>query len=120
MAVRWEPSPSIGEDREQNIWAVANPDRKLYRIRDMRVQEEFSPPQIPIPRLVAADPSGGVWLGFVDSFGRYRDGKVEIIAQNSAGQLVGRKRWVLVGAHAEPVWFAGRMAGFRPSRPRTG
>ena len=78
---------ALGEDREQNIWAVANPDRKLYRIRDLRVQEEFSPPQIPIPRLVTEDPTGGVWLGFVGSFGHYRDGKLDKIAENSAVSL---------------------------------
>ena len=78
---------AIGEDRERNIWAVANPDRKLYRIRDLQVEEEFSPPRIPGPRLVAEDPAGGVWLGFTDSFGHYRDGKLEIIGQNPAISL---------------------------------
>ena len=75
---------AIGEDREQNIWAVANPARTLYRIRDMQVQEEFSPPKIPLPRIVTADPSGGVWLGFVGSFGHLRDGKLDVIGQSTA------------------------------------
>jgi signal transduction histidine kinase/ligand-binding sensor domain-containing protein len=78
---------AIGEDREQNIWAVANPDRKLYRIRDLRVQEEFSPPRISNPRLVTEDPSGGVWLGFTGAFGHYRDGKLDLLGQNSAVSL---------------------------------
>jgi signal transduction histidine kinase/ligand-binding sensor domain-containing protein len=66
---------AIGEDLEQNIWAIANPDRKVYRIHDLRVEEvEFKTPQIRVPRVVATNPAGGVWLGFTDGFGRYRDG----------------------------------------------
>src|SRR5207302_4779715 len=61
--------------------AVANPDRKLFRIRDLRVQEEFKAPQLAHPRLAVADPSGGVWLGFTEGLGHYRDGKVEIIGK---------------------------------------
>jgi PAS domain S-box-containing protein len=76
---------SIAEDREQNIWAVANPARKLFRIRDLRVVEEFDPPTMPISRVVVADPTGGVWLGFLDSFGHYRDGKLEVIKKGGAG-----------------------------------
>src|SRR5204862_2618102 len=75
---------SIGEDREHNVWAVSNPARTLFRIRDRRGQEEFSPPKIPLPRIVTADPSGGVWLGFVGSFGHFRDGKLDVIGQSTA------------------------------------
>jgi len=53
----------------------------------MRVQEEFSPPKIPIPRIVTADPAGGVWLGFVGSFGHLRDGKLDVIGKSTALDL---------------------------------
>jgi PAS domain S-box-containing protein len=78
---------AMAEDRGQDIWAVANPDAKVFRIRDLRVQEEFDAPGMPISRVVAADPSGGVWLGFLDSFGHYRDGKLEVIRTNGARGL---------------------------------
>ncbi|MBL8292748.1 MAG: PAS domain-containing protein, partial [Bryobacterales bacterium] len=78
---------AMAEDREQNIWAVANPDRKLFRIRDRRVQEEFDESRIPIARAVAAHPSGGVWLGFLDSFGHYRNGKLDVIRTNGGPRL---------------------------------
>jgi signal transduction histidine kinase/streptogramin lyase len=71
---------AITEDTEQNIWvsAVGN-DRKLFRIRDLRVQEDFTPDQIPTARLLAADPKGGIWLGLgKSSLGHYRAGKLEV------------------------------------------
>ena len=68
---------ALAEDREHNIWAVANPDRKLLRIRNLRVQEEFTEPRMPITRTIAADPAGGIWLGFLDSFGHYRAGHLD-------------------------------------------
>jgi signal transduction histidine kinase len=102
---------AIGEDRERNIWAVANPDRKLFRIRDMRVQEEFSQPRIPPPRCVTEDPTGGVWLGFTEGFGHYRDGKLDIIKQNSAASLTAEADGsVWVSTRAGLVrWKDGRM-----------
>jgi hypothetical protein len=51
------------------------------------VQEEFDASRMPISRVVAADPSGGVWLGFLDSFGHYRNGKLEVIRTNGARGL---------------------------------
>jgi len=102
---------AIGEDREQNIWAVANPDRKLFRIRDMRVQEEFSQPRIPPPRCVTEDPTGGVWLGFTEGFGHYRDGKLDIVKQTSAASLMAEADGsVWVSTRAGLVrWKDGRM-----------
>ena len=71
---------AITEDREQNIWvSVLGNDRKLFRIRDLRVQEVFTPDQIPTARLLAADPTGGIWLGLgKSSLGHYQAGKLEI------------------------------------------
>jgi len=51
------------EDSDGNIWAeCAGSKRKLVRIRDFKVQEEFSPPQVPMGR-IAADKHGGIWIG---------------------------------------------------------
>ena len=53
----------ITEDVDGNIWAecASNP-RKLVRIRDFRVQEEFLNAQVPAGHSIAADPKGGIWL----------------------------------------------------------
>jgi signal transduction histidine kinase/ligand-binding sensor domain-containing protein len=50
------------EDVEGNIWAECGGTGKLVRIRDFRVQQEFSRSQIPTGRL-APDPQGGIWIG---------------------------------------------------------
>lgn len=54
----------ITEDVDGNIWAeCVGAQRKLIRIRDLRVREEFFTPQVPAARAIAADPKGGIWLG---------------------------------------------------------
>jgi ligand-binding sensor domain-containing protein len=54
----------ITEDIDGNIWAECVGDhRKLIRIRDLRVREEFFTPQVPAAHAIAADPKGGIWLG---------------------------------------------------------
>src|SRR5271166_3966550 len=51
------------EDSDGNIWAeCSGSTRKLVRIRDFKVQEEFFPPQVPMGR-IAADKHGGIWIG---------------------------------------------------------
>ena len=53
----------ITEDVDGNIWVecASNP-RKLVRIRDFQVQEEFSSSQVPAGHSLAADPKGGIWV----------------------------------------------------------
>jgi PAS domain S-box-containing protein len=54
----------ITEDVEGNIWAECKgAQRKLIRIRDFKVREEFSEAQVPRAHAIAADPKGGIWLG---------------------------------------------------------
>ncbi len=93
---------ALAEDRDQNIWAVANPERKLFRIRDLRVQEEFDAPAMPISRTIAADPSGGVWLGLLDSFGHYRNGKLDVVQTPGSPALA---------AEADGSLWAGARGG---------
>jgi signal transduction histidine kinase/ligand-binding sensor domain-containing protein len=51
------------EDSDGNIWAeCSGSTRKLVRIRDFKVHEEFSPPHVPMGR-IAADTQGGIWIG---------------------------------------------------------
>jgi signal transduction histidine kinase/ligand-binding sensor domain-containing protein len=83
---------AIAEDRDQNIWVsvgiTTTSDRKLFRIRDMRVQEELAPNQVPLARRVAGDPTGGIWLVFEDgNLGHYQNGNLEIfpLAHSAAG-----------------------------------
>ena len=54
----------MAEDADGNIWAecFSNP-RKLVRIRDFQVREEFPGSRVPSGRTVVPDPRGGVWIG---------------------------------------------------------
>ena len=51
------------EDIDGNIWAAcAGNPRRLLRIRDFQVVEEFSESQIPPGHYFAPDPKGGIWI----------------------------------------------------------
>ena len=53
---------AMTEDTDGNIWAeCSGKSRKLIRIRDFQVREEFPTLQIPMGRL-ASDPHGGIWI----------------------------------------------------------
>jgi signal transduction histidine kinase/ligand-binding sensor domain-containing protein len=74
---------AITEDREHDIWVsvgiTSSSDRKLFRIHDLRVQDEFAPDRVPLVRRITADPTGGIWLGFEDgNLGHFQNGKLEI------------------------------------------
>lgn len=70
---------AMTEDRDRDIWAsVVGAKRRLLRIRDRQVQEEFSTDQIPPARALAADPGGGIWLGLLKGhLGHYHRGTFE-------------------------------------------
>jgi signal transduction histidine kinase/streptogramin lyase len=54
----------ITEDVDGSIWAECKgAQRRLLRIRDFKVRQEFSEPQVPGAHAIAADPKGGIWLG---------------------------------------------------------
>ena len=54
----------ITDDIDGNVWAAcAGKPRKLVRIRDFQMREEFPATQIPPGRNLAADPQGGIWIG---------------------------------------------------------
>jgi signal transduction histidine kinase/ligand-binding sensor domain-containing protein len=61
----------MAEDVDGNIWAVCSGvSRKLIRIRDFQVREQFPTSQVPMG-LIAPDPHGGIWIG-----PRMRNGKL--------------------------------------------
>jgi PAS domain S-box-containing protein len=81
----------ITEDVNGNIWAECKgPPRKLIRIRDFKVLEQFSEPQVPRAKAIAADPKGGIWLGTLDGdLTFFQDG----LAHTSPLNLKG-KSWI--------------------------
>jgi signal transduction histidine kinase/ligand-binding sensor domain-containing protein len=64
------------EDAEHNVWiAVSGPPRLLMRIEGLTVRDEYRDVE---PRRVAADPSGGLWIGLVSGdLARFRNGRFE-------------------------------------------
>jgi signal transduction histidine kinase/ligand-binding sensor domain-containing protein len=87
---------AIAEDRDDNMWVsvdVGSSARKLFRIRDLRVQEEFAPDRMPLVRRIAADPTGGIWLGFENgNLGHYQSGKLEIFPLPNGASAPGSDR----------------------------
>jgi signal transduction histidine kinase/ligand-binding sensor domain-containing protein len=54
---------AMAEDVDGDIWAMCSGvSRKLVRIRDFQVREQFPASQVPMGR-IAADPHGGIWIG---------------------------------------------------------
>jgi signal transduction histidine kinase/streptogramin lyase len=68
----------IAEDAEERIWiAAAGPPRMLMRVEDLSVREELHEP--PMPRRIAADPTGGLWVGTVNGdLAHVRDGQAVV------------------------------------------
>ena len=83
----------ITEDIDGNIWAAcAGNPRKLVRIRDFEVREEFPTSQVPAARTLAPDPQGGIWIATTTGdLARFRNGAVEKFALNLKGNPVLRR-----------------------------
>src|SRR5262249_58248438 len=81
---------AITQDVDGNIWAeCASKPRKLVRIRDFKVEAEFSDSQVPPGHSLAADPKGGIWLGTLDGkLVSLRNGAVSIFPMNLKGDPV--------------------------------
>ena len=72
------------EDVDGNIWAecAGNP-RKLVRIRDFQVVEEFTSSQVPPGHTLTPDPQGGIWIGTLKGdLALFRHGVVEKFVLN--------------------------------------
>ena len=83
----------ITEDIDGNIWAAcAGNPRRLVRIRDFEVREEFPTSQVPAARTLAPDPQGGIWIATTTGdLARFRNGAVEKFALNLKGNPVLRR-----------------------------
>jgi signal transduction histidine kinase len=85
---------AITEDTDGNIWAecASNP-RKLVRIRDFQVREEFPESQIPPGHSLTSDPHGGVWIGTLEGdIALFRNGVLETkFALNPGGSPYNRQ-----------------------------
>jgi PAS domain S-box-containing protein len=81
----------LAEDVEGDIWAVCGGfRRRLIRIRDFKVRDEFSVAQVPAAHTIAADPKGGVWVGtLTGDLTFFRDGIAHTYPLNLSG-----KSWV--------------------------
>src|SRR5271165_2106048 len=80
----------ITEDIDGNIWAeCAGKQRKLARIRDFRVVEEFTSQQVPPGHTLASDPKGGIWIGtLTGDLVRLRDGALQKFSLQTKGSPV--------------------------------
>jgi len=102
----------IAEDSEKNVWiTVAGPPRILMRVQDLVAREESQAP--PKPRRVAADPTGGIWLGLLNGdLAHYHDGKQETyrfthdssalinqLVTDSDGSVLAATTYGLIGWH---------------------
>ena len=83
----------ITEDIDGNIWAACAGDpRKLVRIHDFEVREQFLTAQVPAARALAPDPQGGIWIATASGdLARLRNGAVEKFALNLKGSPVLRR-----------------------------
>ena len=80
----------LTEDIDGNIWAeCAGKARKLVRIRDFQVVEEFTSSQVPPGHTLAPDPHGGIWIGALNGdLVRFRHGALEKFSLQPKGERV--------------------------------
>jgi len=86
----------LTEDIDGNIWAeCAGTTRKLVRIRDFQVIEEFPSSQVPPGHTLAPDPHGGIWIGTLKGdLVRFRDGGLENFSLQTKGDPVSHQLMV--------------------------
>src|SRR6266481_3326876 len=84
---------AMTEDVDGSIWVATNSNENRHRllhIQDLRIREDISSPQLPLANTLAADPHGGVWLGFASGgLARYRVGQMEFFSLNRSGPVHG-------------------------------
>jgi len=108
------------EDIDGNIWAeCSGKPRKLVRIRDFRVREEFPESQVPPGHSLAADPQGGIWIGTLKGdIALFRNG---ILERKVRVNLTGDSVADLILAQADGSVLAGSkdgLFGLRDGKPQ--
>ncbi len=82
---------ALTQDVDGNVWAecVSN-TRKLVRIRDFQVQEEFPAPKTPFGHAIAPDPTGGIWIATSRNgdLVHFRDGAFQTVSLNLSSPVV--------------------------------
>ena len=98
------------EDIDGNIWAeCAGKPRKLVRIRDFQVREEFPASQVPPGHSLAADPHGGIWIGTLKGdIALFRNG---VVQQKFAVNLSGDSVADMIFPQADGSVLAGSTDG---------
>lgn len=80
----------MAEDVDGNLWAECDSTpRKLVRIRDFKVREEFNSSQVPEGYTLAPDPHGGIWIGTLSGdLALFRDGVVRVFPVGAKGDPI--------------------------------
>ena len=105
----------ITEDTDGNIWAeCSGKPRKLVRIRDFQVREEFPESQVPPGHSLGADPHGGIWIGTIKGdVALFRNG---ILGKKFQVNLKGDSVADLILAQEDGSVLAGSTDGLFGSR----
>jgi signal transduction histidine kinase/ligand-binding sensor domain-containing protein len=79
---------AMAEDADGDIWAMCSGiSRKLVRVRDFRVRDQWPTSEVPMGRL-APDPHGGIWIGARTKNGallHFRDDELKEFPTGAAG-----------------------------------
>jgi signal transduction histidine kinase/ligand-binding sensor domain-containing protein len=95
---------AIDEDVDHNIW-VATTQPALFRIQDLAVREEITPPRVPRVLSLAADPKDGIWLGLSNgNLARYKHSQLEMMTTNRPGSFSIRNLLVDDDADGSTWW----------------
>jgi signal transduction histidine kinase/ligand-binding sensor domain-containing protein len=80
----------LAEDVDRDIWAECfSKPPKLVRIRDFQVGEEFPASRVPIGRILAPDPQGGIWIGTLKGdLALFRKGVLKEFPINAKADLI--------------------------------
>jgi signal transduction histidine kinase/ligand-binding sensor domain-containing protein len=105
---------AIAEDVDHNIWVVTT-EPALFRIQDLVVREEITPPRIPRVLSLAADPKDGIWLGLSNgNLARYKRGQLDMMTTNRPGSFSVRNLLVEADASADAsTWWVTQAGLFR-------
>ena len=112
----------LAEDSGGDIWALTASPLSLVRIRDRNIIDRFIPPRLPSALALAADPSGGIFLGLLDGrLARFKNGKLDTFTvwqsnshQNRIGDILVDPDGSVWGASPAGLvaWKAGNIRLF--------